>query len=83
MTYSIEVLILPVSDVDRARAFYTEKAGFTLDVDYQPADDFRDVQLTPPDRADHATFADFTDPDGNLWVLQERGFRDQPVSAGA
>ena len=32
MTYGIEVLILPVSDVDRARAFYTEKAGFTLGV---------------------------------------------------
>ena len=44
MTYSIEVLILPVSDVDRARAFYTEKAGFTLDVDYQPTDGLRVVQ---------------------------------------
>jgi len=51
MTYGIEVLILPVSDVDRARAFYTEKAGFTLDVDYQPTDGFRVVQLTPPGSA--------------------------------
>jgi catechol 2,3-dioxygenase-like lactoylglutathione lyase family enzyme len=48
MTYKIEVIILPVSDVDRALAFYTEAAGFTLDVDYQPSDDFRVVQLTPP-----------------------------------
>ena len=140
MTYKVEVIILPVSDVDRALAFYTEKAGFTLDVDYQPSDDFRVVQLTPPgsscsvqigsgltdaapgsmrgiyavvedlqaardeltnrgvnvsdirhksptddwrgrwepgldpNRSDYASFADFTDPDGNQWVLQERGF---------
>jgi hypothetical protein len=36
-----------------------------------------------PDRADYASFADFTDPDGNQWVLQERGLGDQPSSAGA
>jgi catechol 2,3-dioxygenase-like lactoylglutathione lyase family enzyme len=138
---SIEVVILPVSDVDRALAFYTEKTGFTLDVDYAPSNEFRVVQLTPPgsscsiqigvgltdaapgstlgiyavvddlqsvrerlldrgvdvgdfrhkapladwrgdwepgldsDRSDYASFADFRDPDGNQWVLQERGFR--------
>jgi len=149
MTYSIEVLVVPVGDVAQARDFHTEKAGFTLDVDYRPTDDFRVVQLTPPgsacsiqvgmgltdaapgsirgiytvvadleaarddlfergvevseirhksprgdwrgnwepgldpDRADYASFADFTDPDGNQWVLQERGFRKQPGSAGA
>jgi catechol 2,3-dioxygenase-like lactoylglutathione lyase family enzyme len=137
---NIEVLILPVTDVERALTFYTEKAGFTLDVDYQPADDFRVVQLTPPGsqcsvqigvgptdaapgsvrgiylvvedieatrdelvthgvevsevrhkaplglwrggwapgleprRSDYASFADFSDPDGNRWTLQERGF---------
>jgi hypothetical protein len=36
-----------------------------------------------PDRADYASFADFTDPDGNQWVLQERGFRNQRGSASA
>jgi catechol 2,3-dioxygenase-like lactoylglutathione lyase family enzyme len=51
VTYKIEVLILPVGDVDRALAFYSEKAGFTLDVDYRPSDDFRVVQLTPPGSA--------------------------------
>jgi catechol 2,3-dioxygenase-like lactoylglutathione lyase family enzyme len=142
MTYQIEVIILPVSDVDRALAFYTEQAGFTLDIDYRPSDDFRVVQLTPPgsscsvqigagltnavpgtvrglytvvedlqaardelinrgvkvsdirhkspindwrggwepglepNRSDYASFADFTDPDGNQWVLQERGFHN-------
>jgi catechol 2,3-dioxygenase-like lactoylglutathione lyase family enzyme len=139
MTYRIEVVIVPVSDVDRALAFYTEKAGFALDVDYRPSADFRVVQLTPlgsgcsiqlvaapsapgstretyvvvvdlaaareellargvevgevrhkapvgdwrggfeggldPERTDYASFADFSDPDGNRWVLQERGFR--------
>ena len=142
MNANIEVLILPVADVDRALAFYTEKAGFTLDVDYAPTDEFRVVQLTPPGsgcsvqigigltdaaagsmrgvcavvqdleavraellergvpvgeirhkspledwrggwepgldpgRTDYASFADFTDPDGNQWVLQERGHRE-------
>jgi catechol 2,3-dioxygenase-like lactoylglutathione lyase family enzyme len=142
MTYKIEVIILPVSDVDRALAFYTEKAGFALDIDYHPTDDFRVVQLTPPGsscsvqigagltdaapgamrglcvvvgdlqaareeltdqgvevsdirhkspiadwrggwepgldpiRSDYASFAEFADPDGNRWVLQERGFHN-------
>ena len=48
MQYQLEVVILPVSDVDRSLAFYTGRLGFTLDVDYHPADDFRVVQLTPP-----------------------------------
>jgi catechol 2,3-dioxygenase-like lactoylglutathione lyase family enzyme len=43
----LEVVILPVSDVDRAKEFY-EKAGFVLDVDHQPNDRFRVVQFTPP-----------------------------------
>jgi catechol 2,3-dioxygenase-like lactoylglutathione lyase family enzyme len=140
MNFSIEVVILPVSDVDRALAFYADQAGFALDVDYAPNESFRVVQLTPPgssssvqigvgltdaqpgsmrglyavvddlqaardeligrgvdvgeirhkarredwqggwepgldpERADYASFADFADPDGNVWVLQERGF---------
>ncbi|WP_229905227.1 VOC family protein [Lentzea cavernae] len=44
----MEVLTIPVSDPDRAIAFYTKMAGFELDVDYRPNDDFRVVQLTPP-----------------------------------
>jgi catechol 2,3-dioxygenase-like lactoylglutathione lyase family enzyme len=141
MKCSIEVVILPVADVDQALALYAERAGFTLDVDYAPSDEFRVAQLTPPgssysiqigigltgaapgsvrnlyavvedlraareellergveigeighkapltdwrgdrspgldpDRTDYASFANFRDPDGNQWVLQERGFR--------
>jgi predicted enzyme related to lactoylglutathione lyase len=48
MDAKIEVIKIPVSDVDRALAFYTEQAGFHLDVDYHPASGFRVVQLTPP-----------------------------------
>ena len=135
---ALEVVPLPVTDIDRALAFYTEQAGFTLDVDYRPTADFRVVQLTPPGsacsvqlvmadspgrvhnlylvttdladarakliargvavgairhkdpvetwaggwsagldpkRRDYASFADFADPDGNTWTLQERGPR--------
>jgi predicted enzyme related to lactoylglutathione lyase len=47
-TLSIEVITLPVSDVNRALRFYVDQAGFTLDVDYSPTPAFRVVQLTPP-----------------------------------
>jgi predicted enzyme related to lactoylglutathione lyase len=47
MDYRLEAIIIPVSDVGRAKAFY-EKLGFTLDVDHQPNDEFRVVQFTPP-----------------------------------
>jgi len=140
--FSVEVITLPVSDVDRALRFYVDRVGFTLDVDYAPNDAFRVVQLTPPGsscsiqigkgltdaaagsardiylvvtdldavrsrllergvevgeirhkipidawdgrfasgldpaRRDYASFANFSDPDGNSWVLQERGYRN-------
>jgi catechol 2,3-dioxygenase-like lactoylglutathione lyase family enzyme len=130
--YRLELILLPVSDVDRAKAFYTEKVGFHLDVDSSPREGFRVVQMTPPgsacsvtigtgfidtepgsmrgmhlvvtdieaarkeltergvdvsdirhmgpngwepgpdpNRGDYGSYADFKDPDGNAWVLQE------------
>jgi catechol 2,3-dioxygenase-like lactoylglutathione lyase family enzyme len=45
--WKLEVVVIPVSDVDRAKVFYTEQAGFNLDVDHRAGDDFRVVQLTP------------------------------------
>ncbi len=110
-TFSVEVITVPVSDVERALRFYVDQVGFTLDVDYSPNDAFRVVQLTPPGsscsiqigngltdapvgslrngawdggfapgldpaRGDYASFANFSDPDGNSWVLQERGYRN-------
>jgi catechol 2,3-dioxygenase-like lactoylglutathione lyase family enzyme len=141
-TFSVEVITLPVSDVERALRFYVDQVGFTLDVDYRQNDAFRVVQLTPPGsscsihigngltdapvgslrnihlvvtdleasrsrllergvevgeirhkkpigawdggfapgldpgRGDYASFADFSDPDGNRWLLQQRGYLD-------
>jgi catechol 2,3-dioxygenase-like lactoylglutathione lyase family enzyme len=137
MDMKLELVLLPVSDVDSAKAFY-EKVGFHLDVDHRAGDEFRVVQLTPPgsacsitigtgttdatpgsvqglhlvvsdieavrdelldrgvdvgeihhfeaggrvpgpdpQRADYGSFAGFSDPDGNSWVLQEVG-RSEP-----
>ena len=146
MDYQLQVITLSVSNVDQAAAFYTEQAGFALDVDYHPVSGFRVVQLTPPgsacsvqigagltdaapgsargtylavtdieaarreltgrgvkvsdirhkssiddwkggwergtdpERRDYASFADFADPDGNTWVLQEIGYRPRPAA---
>jgi len=140
--FSVEVITLPVSDVERALRFYVDRVGFTLDIDYSPNDAFRVVQLTPPGSGcsiqigrgltdadvgslrniylvvtnlaavrshliergvevgeirhktpidawdggfapgldpahrDYASFAHFSDPDGNSWILQERGYRN-------
>lgn len=134
MEYLLELVLLPVADVERAKTFYVDRAGFRLDVDHLAGDDFRVVQVTPPgsacsisfgvgiseeapgsvkglhlvvtdivaareelvargvdvgairhmadggwtdgphpERADYSSFASFADPDGNTWVLQERG----------
>jgi catechol 2,3-dioxygenase-like lactoylglutathione lyase family enzyme len=50
MDLKLEALVLPVSDVDKSKAFY-EQAGFNADVDTQPNENFRIVQLTPPGSA--------------------------------
>jgi len=144
MDYQLQVVTIPVSDVDKALEFYTRQAGFNLDVDYHPAAGFRVVQLTPPgsscsvqigtgltdaapgsaratflvvtdieaacqeltargvkvtglrhkspvedwkggrkqgpdpEHRDYASFADFTDPDGNTWTIQEIGHHTTP-----
>jgi len=51
MDWKIELIGIPVADVDRAKAFYTDKAGFNADHDHQVNDDLRFVQLTPPGSA--------------------------------
>jgi catechol 2,3-dioxygenase-like lactoylglutathione lyase family enzyme len=51
MDWKLEVVVVPVADVDRAKNFYSEKLGFHVDVDHRPTEDFRVVQLTPPGSA--------------------------------
>ncbi len=51
MEMKLELVPIPVTDVDRAKAFYTEGIGFVEDVDVQPAEGVRVVQLTPPGSA--------------------------------
>ena len=51
MDWKLELVAVPVADVDRAKAFYTEKAGFNLDHDHTVSDETRFVQLTPPGSA--------------------------------
>ncbi len=51
MDYKLELVAVPVSDVDRAKAFYVDQAGFNPDHDHTVSDDMRFVQLTPPGSA--------------------------------
>ena len=48
MDWKLAVVVVPVSDVDRAKAFYTEKVGFNADHDFTVSEQMRFVQLTPP-----------------------------------
>lgn len=51
MNMKLELILLPVSDIDRAKAFYADQVGFTVDHDHAPNEHFRVVQLTPPGSA--------------------------------
>src|SRR6188472_4527710 len=51
MEWRLELVQVPVSDVDRAKAFYVDQVGFVIDHDHQVSDDLRFVQLTPPGSA--------------------------------
>lgn len=69
MDFKLALVVLPVSDVDRAKAFYINQAGFTLDVDYRAGDDFRVVQLTPPGSACSITLMRNADAAGSVHGL--------------
>jgi predicted enzyme related to lactoylglutathione lyase len=51
MDMKLELVAVPVSDVDRAKAFYTDQAGFNLDHDHRVSEELRFIQLTPPGSA--------------------------------
>lgn len=69
MDWKLELVIVPVSDVDRAKAFYMEQVGFGLDVDHSAGEDFRIVQLTPPGSACSITLMRRPDAAGSLHGL--------------
>ena len=87
MDMKLELVPIPVADVDRAKAFYLDRLGFVEDVDVRPADGVRFVQLTPPGSAcslgmgtglpafDGVEYAAISDPDGNTLTLQETSWR--------
>jgi catechol 2,3-dioxygenase-like lactoylglutathione lyase family enzyme len=51
MDYKLELIAIPVTDVDRAKVFYADQLGFTIDHDHQVSDELRFIQLTPPGSA--------------------------------
>jgi catechol 2,3-dioxygenase-like lactoylglutathione lyase family enzyme len=72
MDWKLEVVVVPVSDVDRAKHFYSEQVGFNVDVDTRMGERFRVVQLTPPGSACSVTIgAGLSDmPPGSVKGLQ-------------
>ena len=72
MDWKLELVAVPVSDVDRAKAFYTEQAGFVADHDIRVSDAIRFVQLTPPGSACSISMGEgITDaPPGSVQGLQ-------------
>ena len=58
MDYKIELIIIPVTDVDRAKAFYVDQVGFNADFDHRVSDNLRFVQLTPPGSACSIAFGE-------------------------
>ena len=72
MDWKLELVAVPVSDVDRAKAFYVEKVGFNADVDARVSEELRFVQLTPPGSAcSIALGSGFLDtPPGSVQGLQ-------------
>ena len=69
MDWKLELIIVPVADMDRAKAFYSEKAGFHVDVDHRAGEDFRIVQLTPQGSECSITIMRNADAAGSLHGL--------------
>jgi catechol 2,3-dioxygenase-like lactoylglutathione lyase family enzyme len=69
MDWKLELVTVPVADVDRAKAFYGEQMGFHVDVDFSAGEDFRVVQLTPPGSASSIALMRNPDAPGTLQGL--------------
>lgn len=70
MEFRLEVIVVPVSDVDRSKAFYTDQVGFNLDVDRDVGNGMRVVQMTPPGSACSVTIGPGSGEPGTLKGLQ-------------
>lgn len=70
MEFRLEVIVVPVSDVDRSKAFYTEQVGFNLDVDRDVGNGMRVVQMTPPGSACSVAIGPGAGEPGTLKGLQ-------------
>jgi len=70
--YKLELIILPVSDVDQAKAFYADQVGFVVDLEHRVNENLRFVQLTPPGSACSIAFGEglVDTPPGSVHGLQ-------------
>lgn len=66
MELKLELVIVPVTDVDRSKAFYQDNCGFKVDIDFRAGPDFRVVQMTPPGSACSISLMAKPDTAGNL-----------------
>ncbi|HET7012936.1 MAG TPA: VOC family protein [Streptosporangiaceae bacterium] len=69
MDWKLEVIVLPVTDMDRSKDFYRDKAGFVVDVDHRAGEDFRIIQLTPPGSACSVTLMRNSEAAGSVQGL--------------
>jgi catechol 2,3-dioxygenase-like lactoylglutathione lyase family enzyme len=82
MDMKLEVVVIPVSDVDRAKKFYAEKVGFNVDVDNRIGDSFRNVQLTPPGSACSVTIGTGLSAGLQLVVADAAAAREELLGRG-
>ncbi len=82
MDWKLEVVVIPVSDVDRAKAFYSEKVGFNVDVDHRAGENFRNVQLTPTGSACSVTIGTGLTPGLQLCVSDIEAARAELAGRG-
>jgi catechol 2,3-dioxygenase-like lactoylglutathione lyase family enzyme len=82
MDWKLEVVVVPVSDVDRAKQFYSEKLGFNVDVDNRMGENFRNVQLTPRGSACSVTIGTGLTPGLQLCVADAEAARAELAGQG-
>jgi catechol 2,3-dioxygenase-like lactoylglutathione lyase family enzyme len=82
MDWKLEVVVIPVSDVDRAKEFYSEKLGFNVDVDNRMGENFRNVQLTPAGSACSVTIGTGLTPGLQLCVSDAEAARAELAGRG-